>query len=257
MTMRRFNFLGVPISAANLTDALDVLTSVTSDKPQYVCFPDSFVIRAAGRDARLNRILSESLMTLPDGKPSQWFANCIGLKTVKTVSGYDVCMKLLDTQHSHFFYGGSGQQLQAMAMQLKEQFPKAHIIGMKSPPMVRADEISKNAAIVADLRAINALSPDFIWIGISSPKQDFLMDHARSVLSRGTLLGIGGVFNYIANPQSKSPEWMKRFGLRWLYRAVREPRRLAGKYLGMLLFIISRLPRLIYDIIRQRRGANS
>lgn len=253
--MERFNFLGVPISATNKEEVIRLLTSEQHAVCKYVCFPDSFVIRAAASDQQLHQILSNSWMTLPDGKPSQWFANRIGLSHVRTVSGYDVCMALLATQKTHFFYGGNERQLEAMASNLNQQFPQARILGMLSPPLVQATEIVHNDNILRDLKHIETLHPDFIWIGISSPKQDVLMHHAQKHLSRGVLLGVGGVFNYIANPKSKSPEWMKRMGLRWLYRALREPRRLAGKYAGMLWFLFTNLPRILSDVRSHRKQA--
>ncbi|MFN5621803.1 MAG: WecB/TagA/CpsF family glycosyltransferase [Flavobacteriales bacterium] len=250
---KRFLFLGVPINATNTEDVLSELTSRPQTPSSYICFPDSFVIRAANRDSRLLGILSNSRMTLPDGKPSQWFANCIGLKNVRTVSGYHVCKALLATTSTHYFYGGSQALLDTLVLRLKAEFPNANIAGMKSPPMLSVDEIASHASIEEDFKQIAALKPDFIWIGISSPKQDLLMQRATPFLSSGTLMGIGGVFNYLAYPESKSPEWMKRLGLRWLYRAIREPRRLAGKYMGMLFFITLNFPRIIRDIIQQRR----
>jgi len=253
LSTQRFSFLGVPINATNTAEVLASLTSAEGAPCSYICFPDSFVIRAANRDARLLAILTNSRLTLPDGKPSQWFANCIGLNNVRTVSGFHVCKALLATASTHYFYGGSPELLQALDARLKDEFPHARILGMKSPPMLSEEEITTHPIIEEDFNTIASLKPDFIWIGISSPKQDLLMQRATRLLPGGTLLGIGGVFNYLAHPESKSPEWMKRMGLRWLYRAIREPRRLAGKYMGMLFFISWNLPRIVTDIIGQRR----
>lgn len=253
--MERFTFLGVPISATNKEEVIHILTSTETAPCRYVCFPDSFVIRAASHNEQLLRILSESWMTLPDGKPSQWFANRIGHPNVRTVSGYDVCMALLETSKTHFFYGGNEAQLEAMHSNLTKQFPRARILGMQAPPMVELEDIIHHQQIQKDLEQIALLQPDFIWIGISSPKQDVLMQLAKTRLNQGVLLGVGGVFNYISNPKSKSPEWLKRMGLRWIYRAVREPRRLAGKYLGMLWFIATNLPRILSDIRSHRKEA--
>ena len=253
LSTQRFSFLGVPINATNTAEVLASLTSAEGAPCSYICFPDSFVIRAANRDARLLAILTNSRMTLPDGKPSQWFANCIGFNNVRTVSGFHVCKALLATASTHYFYGGSPELLQALDARLKDEFPHARILGMKSPPMLSEEEITTHPIIEEDFNTIASLKPDFIWIGISSPKQDLLMQRATRLLPGGTLLGIGGVFNYLAHPESKSPEWMKRMGLRWLYRAIREPRRLAGKYMGMLFFVSWNLPRIVTDIIGQRR----
>ena len=37
------------------------------------------------------------------------------------------------------------------------------------------------------------------------------------------MIGVGGVFNYLAGRSQLAPAWMRRAGLEWLYRLVTEP----------------------------------
>jgi N-acetylglucosaminyldiphosphoundecaprenol N-acetyl-beta-D-mannosaminyltransferase len=45
------------------------------------------------------------------------------------------------------------------------------------------------------------------------------------------MLGVGAAFNIHAGKVKRAPLWMQRMGLEWLYRLIKEPRRLWRRYL--------------------------
>jgi N-acetylglucosaminyldiphosphoundecaprenol N-acetyl-beta-D-mannosaminyltransferase len=49
-------------------------------------------------------------------------------------------------------------------------------------------------------------------------------------LRHGVMMGVGGVFDYLSGEVKKSPEWVKKIGMRWLWRLAKEPGRLGAKY---------------------------
>jgi N-acetylglucosaminyldiphosphoundecaprenol N-acetyl-beta-D-mannosaminyltransferase len=116
------------------------------------------------------------------------------------------------------------------------------VLGYKSPPFVSAREIGSSSQVKADIEQINALKPDLVWIGISSPKQDYLMHHFYQHLDKSLMLGVGGVFLYFADESLRSPEWVKKMGLRWIYRLLKEPKRLWPKYFATIKFLTRNSP---------------
>lgn len=237
MSNQRFDFLGVQISVTNPTEAVKQVSSYSFAGPGYICFPDASVVKEANADPVLKSILNNAYLTMPDGKPSQVVARLRGKKTVSTVSGFHLSKALLQTDATHYFYGGTDALLVDLRKNLAQQFPQAKILGFKSPPFVPAAEIGQNEQIRRDIEAINQLQPDYIWIGISSPKQDYLMHHHHQSLDRSLMLGVGGVFLYLADESLKSPEWVKKMGLRWAYRLLKEPKRLWPKYYATFSFL--------------------
>lgn len=239
MNSIRFNFLQVRISAENLGTATEKISRFPFKKSGYVCFPDASVVKAASEDALLLDILNNSFLTLPDGKPSQLAAKVQGFDQVKTVSGYYLLKSLLNSGLTHYFYGGDEEVLKKMASNLLAEFPGSKILGYKSPPFVAVDKIATDLTILNDIVEINKLKPDLVWIGISSPKQDYLMHFHHKSFHKSLLLGVGGVFLYVADGSLKSPEWMKKAGLRWVYRLAKEPKRLWPKYYGTFRFLLA------------------
>ena len=85
----------------------------------------------------------------------------------------------------------------------------------------------EDAAIVGE---INSLSPDFIWVGLGTPKQQRWIAANRDAIGRGALLAVGFAFDVNAGTKSDAPRWVQRLGLTWLFRLLAEPGRLAGRY---------------------------
>ena len=81
------------------------------------------------------------------------------------------------------------------------------------------------------MEEINRLSPDFIWLGLGTPKQQAWIYQYKSRIQRGVLLAIGLAFDVNAGLKPDAPLWMQRVGLTWFYRLCSEPRRLGPRYL--------------------------
>ncbi|HLH73829.1 MAG TPA: WecB/TagA/CpsF family glycosyltransferase, partial [Chloroflexota bacterium] len=86
----------------------------------------------------------------------------------------------------------------------------------------------QDAAIVATL---NTARPDVIWVGLSTPKQDYwAADHAAR-LNAKLIFAVGAAFDFHSGRVKQAPPWMQRNGLEWLFRLTQEPRRLWRRYL--------------------------
>lgn len=57
------------------------------------------------------------------------------------------------------------------------------------------------------------------------------MHHNRAALAPAVALGIGASLDFLAGKVRRSPAWMSRVGLEWVYRLAQEPRRMAQRYL--------------------------
>lgn len=230
MTGERFDFLGTHINATNLEETTSFLKTYDYTRAGYVSFPDSSVIATAHSNAQLKAILNNSLLTVPDGKPSELYAKLQGYKKVSTVSGYWLCRNLFRSDLTHYFLGSTEDKLKKIVAGIREEFPEAKILGYRSPAFHDVQFFQEGNILQQELDEINRLKPDLIWIGLGSPKQDFLMSHHVPKLRHGIMLGVGGVFDYLSGDVKKSPEWVKKAGLRWLWRLAKEPGRLGGKY---------------------------
>jgi N-acetylglucosaminyldiphosphoundecaprenol N-acetyl-beta-D-mannosaminyltransferase len=72
---------------------------------------------------------------------------------------------------------------------------------------------------------------DILWCGLSTPKQERFIAANSGLLPVKLMVGVGAAFDLLSGNLSEAPEWMKRSGLQWLYRLIKEPRRLWRRYL--------------------------
>jgi N-acetylglucosaminyldiphosphoundecaprenol N-acetyl-beta-D-mannosaminyltransferase len=99
------------------------------------------------------------------------------------------------------------------------------------------------------LEEINRLAPDFIWLGLGTPKQQAWVHRYKSRIRRGVLLGVGFGFDVNAGLKPDAPAWMQQTGLGWLFRLASEPGRLFGRYLRYNSLFLAYL---LWDGVRGR-----
>jgi N-acetylglucosaminyldiphosphoundecaprenol N-acetyl-beta-D-mannosaminyltransferase len=110
---------------------------------------------------------------------------------------------------------------------MSERFPGLRVVGTYYPPY-RPLSPEEEATVIAE---INALKPDFLWIGLSTPKQEIQMAALRGKVKAKVMLGVGAAFDFHTGRVSQAPAWIQRAGFEWLFRLCMEPRRLASRYL--------------------------
>src|SRR5205807_1468977 len=90
------------------------------------------------------------------------------------------------------------------------------------------------------VKKVSEARPDFFWVGLSTPKQEFFMAEYISILSDAKIfIGVGAAFDLLTGRVRQSPRWIQRVGLEWLFRLFQEPKRLWKRYLvNNPLFVI-------------------
>ncbi len=164
---------------------------------------------------------------LPDGMPLVWCLNRRGATMQDRVYGptfMRVCMSRNPSPRTHYLLGGSAECLARLQNRLLTMQPELRIVGARDG-YFRPDE---EGEIIAE---INRLSPDFIWIGLGTPKQQDWIYRNKKQIARGVLFAVGFAFDVNAGSKKDAPHWMQRRGLTWVFRLFSEPRRLAMRYL--------------------------
>jgi N-acetylglucosaminyldiphosphoundecaprenol N-acetyl-beta-D-mannosaminyltransferase len=228
----RVNVLGVGVSAINMSMALEELSRWIAQRDrQYVSVCNVHSVMECRRDPRLRAIVNAAGMTTPDGMPLVWLARLSGQRQVSRVYGPDLMLaelqSSLTTGHRHYFYGGRPGVADRLAAAMSTRFPGVRIAGTFAPPMGTAQELCTQEAAAA----INAAAADIVWVGVSSPKQEFWMACMRPLLQAPVLIGVGAAFDFHSGTVAQAPGWMQRAGLEWLFRLLTDPRRLWRRYL--------------------------
>ena len=234
----RFSVLGVPVSILTMEKLLETVFLWTRQGDFRTVFVrDVASLMLAVDEPHLRALHEAADMVTPDGMPLVWIGKLRGLgRKIGRVSGADivdaVCAASLKTEQSHYFYGGQEDVARQMAANLARKYPGLKIAGTFCPPW---REIGPDFELTDDIRAeldtIRASKVDFIWVGLSSPKQDYFIMKAAPYVGRSVFFAVGAAFDFHAGTVKRAPRWVQRCGLEWLHRLLNEPRRLWRRYL--------------------------
>ncbi|TAM60414.1 glycosyltransferase [bacterium] len=73
--------------------------------------------------------------------------------------------------------------------------------------------------------AIRASGARILFAALGFPKQERFLADWLAASGAGVGMGVGGSFDVLAGRLPRAPQALRRLGLEWLYRLVREPRR--------------------------------
>ena len=233
-TVPHVSILGVPISLVDLKSAVGTISLwVQNRDAKYVCARDVHGLMLSLQNPMMMDIHRTAGLVVPDGMPVVWLSKWRSKQPVKRVCGADLVDALCDGGQSkglrHFFYGGKPGVAEAMIRNLKVKYPNLVVAGSYSPPFRRLTD--EEDADVVD--AINRSGAQIVWIGLSTPKQEFWMRDHVGRIKGATLIGVGAAFDFHSGSVSRAPKWMQQSGFEWLHRLFSEPRRLWRRYLVM------------------------
>lgn len=128
---------------------------------------------------------------------------------------------------------------------LFERMPGLDIAFAYSPPFSGMSQQADDA-LIANIVASGA---QLIFVGLGCPKQERWMAAHTDRLD-AMMVGIGAAFDFNAGVVETSPSWVHKAGLEWLYRLIKEPRRLWRRYLGTS-------PRFLWLMVWDRLGSGA
>ena len=195
--------------------------------------------------AQKDPLFAEALMKgdalIPDGASIVMACRWLKAKSQpqERIAGWDLFtfeMERLNRRGGTCFFMGSSEKVLAL---IREKAAKVYPnirIGTYSPPYKPAFSEEENRAIVD---AINQAQPDLLWIGMTAPKQEkWAYSHWKELDIHCHCGTIGAVFDFFAGTMERAPLWWQEHSLEWLYRLIKEPKRMWRRYIiGNSLFL--------------------
>lgn len=227
----RARIMGVNVSAITMADAVRTVEDWIGRRARnYVCITGVHGVIESQADPKLMAIHERAGMATPDGMPLVWMARKLGHGQTERVYGPDLMLQLTALSakkgYRQYYFGGAPGLAERLRERLAERFPGLVVAGTFSPPF-RASSPEEDDAIV---RMINAARPDIVWVGLSTPKQEYWMAGHLDRIEAPVMIGVGAAFDFLAGTKRQAPAWMQERGLEWLFRLLSEPRRLWRRY---------------------------
>jgi N-acetylglucosaminyldiphosphoundecaprenol N-acetyl-beta-D-mannosaminyltransferase len=197
------------------------------------------------QDPEFARVYDGTPFQYADGWPVVWAASFLGKREVTRVTGYELLPESLQRAAQRgvptaFVGGRRGTEL--AADRIGSAYPGLPIVHMEAETY-DAQDVS---ALAARLRASGAA---LVVLGLGPPKQEII----GSLLAEagcGVVLCIGSALEVAAGTNKRAPVAFQRLRIEWLYRILREPRRLLRRYL-------TTFPQFLLICLRQWRQDRS
>ncbi len=221
--MTTLEILGCRLDPIDADEATARILKFAREGPsaQIVTLGTEMVVYAQ-KDARFRAIVNGCALSLCDTVGLLAVARRHGAQLRDRVAGVELIERLCDAAASqgvpvYFLGGGEGVAADAAAI-LEVRFPGLRVAGTRSGYFSDAESGAVAAAIAES-------GAKLLFAGMGSPRQEIWLAEHLAETGCGAGIGVGGSFDVLAGRIERAPRFVRRFGLEWLYRLAREPRR--------------------------------
>jgi exopolysaccharide biosynthesis WecB/TagA/CpsF family protein len=238
----KLNVLGVMVDGVDYDAVIArVLAAARERQPLSLTALAVHGVMTGVRDPRHRARLNAFDIVAPDGQPVRWGLNLLyGAGLSDWVSGPELTTRLLSRMSDEglavYLYGSTPEIVESLSVSLGGALPALRVAGAE--PSKFRDSTSGEFAALAN--RINGSGARLLLVGLGCPRQEIFTHAMRSLLDL-PVLAVGAAFDYQAGRLRPAPKWMQRYGLAWLFRLIREPRRLWRRYLVLNSEYLARL----------------
>ena len=190
-------------------------------------------------DRKLREIYQAADFRGIDGMPFLYWARLFHYKKSDRFYAPDLMLEISkkaeEKGYTFYLYGGYPGAVDRIEKYLIDRYQGVQIVGKYTPPFRPLSENEDQE--LCD--QINALQPDFIWVGLGTPKQDFWIAEHREKIFGSIMVASGATFDFFSGRIRQAPGWIRSSGFEWLYRLFQDFRRLWIRYtVYNLIFIV-------------------
>lgn len=217
--------LGQRIDDLSWEDCVSLLVSWSHDPSpraarQVITLNPEHVMTARRNVAFHAAIEAADLVTC-DGVGLFWAGRLLGQPLRAIIPGSELLPRLAampTARPSRWFLLGGGEGVAEAAASALRSGPGQPIIAGVYGGSPRDEDVP---AILARLAA--AAPIDLLWVAYGSPAQELWIARHGARLPVRVAIGVGGAFDFLAGNAAPPPNWVRRAGLIWLFRLLREP----------------------------------
>lgn len=228
--------LDVKINPLTMKETLvEVEKYLIKEKPLHLMGVNADKINLCLNNEEIKKIVNDSEIVNADGASIVLAARYLGYNIPERVAGIDLMQELLTLSeykgYSVYFLGAKEEIILKMIKRFKTLYPNLRVVGYRNGYFSdgEIDEIHDE---------IRILKPNIVFVGITSPKKEYLINYFLNKGLNSVFMGVGGSFDVLSGSIKRAPLWMQKANLEWFYRVINEPKRLFKRYfVGNVEFI--------------------
>lgn len=215
-------------------------------RPHTIVTVNAAILVMMRADSALAAACRAADLVVADGVPVLWASRLAGAGLPARVAGVDLMAWLLEAAWRRrlpvFFLGGREEVVRALVERCAREYPGLPVAGWRDGSFGR----DRDAEVVDQIRRSGAA---MLFVGMPSPFEQVWCERHRTGLGVPVILGVGGSFDVLAGSVGRAPRTLQQAGLEWLWRFVKEPRRLWRRYLVTSTVFVGRV---IAEAVRRR-----
>jgi N-acetylglucosaminyldiphosphoundecaprenol N-acetyl-beta-D-mannosaminyltransferase len=155
-----------------------------------------------------------------------------------------------DNKSVYLLGSGSDEVVKRTEENLKQKFPNLKVVGWGRGPGIKESSVSvqpfnNSIGLIVDaeenvkiLEDINQAKPDILFVAFGMGKQEkWIVENLKKIPGVKIAMGVGGAFDYISGSVKRAPLLLRKIGLEWLYRLVKQPRRVVRIWNATVKFL--------------------
>jgi len=231
--MKKMNMLGINLACLSYEEMYPIFDKWLEDKSSrshsvaavnvHCCVSGLF-------DRKLRRLYNSADLVGIDSMPFLRWARLFHYRKSDRFYPPDmileICKRAQVRQYTFFFYGGTAGSPDKMEEYLTSRFSNVKVVGKYSPPFRPLTEEEDREVC----EMINRAKPDFLWVGLGSPKQDVWIAEHREKIHGTIMVAAGALFDFFSGRIKQAPRWVRDAGFEWFYRLTKDFRRLWKRY---------------------------
>ncbi len=193
--------------------------------------PETFMMSEKDEEMR-KLLLDNDTFLVPDGIGIVKAARMINYDVKERITGIDIANELLklgnEQKKSIYLFGAKQEVIDSMIKVLEEDYSNLKLVGASNGYEKDKDKVFEK---------IVKAKPDIVLVALGIPFQEKLIYKHLDEFDKGIFVGVGGSFDVISGHKKRAPKIFIKLNLEWLYRILKEPKRLKRFYDSNVKFI--------------------
>lgn len=233
---KRIIILNTVIDVLSMNETIDLVEKYVKTKtPLHLMGVNADKINEVNQNELMKEIVNKCGIVNADGASVILASKYLNKPLPERVAGVDLMQDLVklseEKGYSIYLLGAKQEVVEKTKDVLESRHPNLKVVGIHNGYFKENNwpEISKE---------LKKLKPDFVFVGITSPIKEYLIEFLQNDGSDSVFMGVGGSFDVISGNIPRAPKWMQNCNLEWLFRVMQEPKRLFKRYFfGNVKFI--------------------
>jgi len=229
----RIKVLGTQFDNLSMEEAVEKAYAMQGEhRGAYVVTPNPEIVMLCRDNGEMCAAVDRADMVIADGIGVIYGAKILGTPLKQKLPGIDFTTALMERMEadgrSVFLFGAKPGVAEKAEENLRQRFPGLNFVGTND------GYFTDDGPIVEKIKAAR---PDLLLVCLGAPKQEIWMNSHADELGVGLMIGAGGSMDVFAGTVERAPEKWQKAGLEWLYRLLKEPRRI-GRMMNLPKFMI-------------------